>query len=560
MQVKINQLPPKMTNKDWVGVDLEMFDMNPNQLHRPTNGNFALLSIAHKDDVYLFDNVAYVASALERINDSWWIMQNAKFDITHLRRWTDIPPREKLWDTMLVDKILWGGYYDTFALDDLVRRNLCMHMDKTLQKSFSGSKLSAEQLEYSAKDAWILSKIVDQQKKHIKSKDFKIWNEIDRPAMFAFMDFIGFAIDLTAWERLAIKNKNQQTFIDSNLPINPRSSKQVSEFLQRYGYDVKSTSKEVLEKLYSKIGSEGEAGKVILGVLDSRMYGKRASTYGLDFLSDFIEYENDIPIIVANYSTIGAGTGRTSSDSPNMQNIPSRETKDFRECFVARPGHKLIVIDYSQQEILIAAYISEDERLINICNSGKDIYILMAKEMFGKDIDKQDPLRAAVKAIVLGLNYGMSEYGLARRLNVSVDEAKKLISLMMRKFPRLHRWMELQQSKKNFVETVAGRKFWLNPYTNKSDRNALNSPVQGSAGDCMKKSLVNLHAEWHNIAPIRFGAVGYVHDELVLDVPSEWVNTIALFAEETLVNTANTMFPGMKFRAEVAIGDNWACK
>lgn len=555
------QIPPKLMPQDWVGVDIEIFDMNQKQMHRPITGNFALLSIAHGDDVYILDKTEQISPALEQIKDAWWIIQNAKFDLTHLRRWANVPPRERVWDTMLIERILFGGYYDTFSLADLVRRHLFTHMEKELQKSFTGSEISAEQIQYSAMDAWVLPKIAEQQKRYMDKNSWHIWHDIDRPAMFAFMDFQGFGIDVEKWKNLAIRNKAMQVAIDAELPVNPRSPKQVKEFLSANGFKrLKNSQADTLEENYLKYPNS-IAAKVARNILESRMYGRRASTYGMNFIDDYLEYEEEFPFIYCNYWVIGAETGRTSADHPNMQNIIVNDTKEFRECFIPRPKHKLLIADYSAQEVFIAAYVSQDKHLIDICNSDKDIYCMMAKMMYNIDITKKDPLRARMKTIVLGTNYGMSSHGLARDEGISVDEAEEVLFKFFKTFPGMRAWMSRQEKATKYVTTVAGRKCWLNPYKEQSSRNALNGPMQGGAADCTKMALGNLHAKWKDyVCEHPFPVVGYIHDELILDVPEDITEEVKEITQSILVKTANDMFTGMNFRAEMKIVDNWAQK
>jgi DNA polymerase-1 len=530
-------------------------------MHRPITGNFALLSIAHGDDVYILDKTEQISPALEQIKDAWWIIQNAKFDLTHLRRWANVPPRERVWDTMLIERILFGGYYDTFSLADLVRRHLFTHMEKELQKSFTGSEISAEQIQYSAMDAWVLPKIAEQQKRYMDKNSWHIWHDIDRPAMFAFMDFQGFGIDVEKWKDLARRNKARQETIDAELPVNPRSPKQVKEFLSANGFKrLKNSQADTLEENYLKYPNS-IAAKVARNILESRMYGRRASTYGMDFIDDYLEYEGDFPYIYCNYWVTGAETGRTSADHPNMQNILVKDTKEFRECFIPRPGRKLLIADYSAQEVFIAAYVSQDKNMIDICNSDEDIYCMMAKMMYNIDITKKDPLRARMKAVVLGTNYGMSSRGLARNEGISVDEAEEVLFKFFKTFPGMRAWMSRQEKATKYVTTVAGRKCWLNPHKEQSSRNALNGPMQGGAADCTKMALGNLHYYWsYAYANTPFPMVGYIHDELVADVPEDDVPEWKENMETIMIKTANDMFTGMNFRADVKIADNWAQK
>jgi len=307
---------------------------------------------------------------------------------------------------------------------------------------------------------------------------------------------------------------------------------------------------------------DAEATKFAQMILDSRMYGKRASTYGMDFIDDFLEYDNEVPNIYADYWVIGAETGRTSCSDPNMQNIPARETKEFRKCFIARPNHKLVIADYSAQEVFVAAYHSQDKALIGICNSGNDVYVESARLILGKTITKQDPLRNEMKPLVLGSNYGMSKYGVAKKLGCSVEEAEEVIEKRIKAFPRLEEYLLTQSHIRNKVKTAAGRTIHLNHYSNQAQRNALNGPVQGGAADCMKKSLANMHQaymDYHNGLG-KFPVVGYFHDELVSDVPKDVAPETKEIVQTTMIETANRMFPGLTFRADVSIGNDWSEK
>ena len=563
MNIIINEIPPE-THGQWIGIDLEISGMNEKQLHRPTSGKFALMSIAIGENVYVINEEKNIMPAMSRISDNWHIFHHAKFDITHLRRWTNYPPRNKVWDTMLIERILFGGYYDSVALNDLTRRYLFTHMKKELQKSFVGSEITSEQIHYAALDAYVLPKIVEEQKKLMNRNDFNVWMEIDRPAMFAFMDFQGFVINVDAWKDLAIRNKIRKEQAENELPFNPNSNGikgQAVKFYRDNGFpNINNNQEETLEKFIEKY-PDTLAAEMAQKVLVCKKYGTRLSKYGLHFIEDFLEKdETGNDMIYADYWVTGAETGRTSCSDPNMQNIPVRDTKEFRECFIARPNHKLLIADYSAQEPFISAYLSQDPALLDVCNSGKDIYILMAKLMYGVDITKQDPMRARMKAVVLGGNYGQSVQGLARKEGISIAEAEEVIAKRRKAFPRYDEYMRVQAKSRNKVKTVAGRTIHLNHYSGQAERNALNAPIQGSAGDCMKKALGNIHKNWVNNFPILFDVVGYIHDELILDVPIGWEIPVRDYVQKIMVDTADAMFPGLHFKADVSIGDTWADK
>ena len=312
MNIITDRLPPE-THNQWIGIDIEMFNMNDKQLHRPTSGDFALMSIAIGEDVYMIDDKSNISLALNNIEDNWWIFQNAKFDLVQLRRWAGIPPRNRLWDTMLMERVLFGGYYDTFYLSRSYSQTFEYPSGKRRSPtSFTGSGVSSEQLFYSAMDAYVLPKIVEAQKKHATKDDFNVWMNIDLPAMWAFMDFRGFAIDKEKWEELALRNKQRQEFIDRQLPINPRSSKQVVDYLRTHGFkNVSNSAAGTIETLLERY-PDADGAEVAKKVLESRTYGKRASTYGMKFIENYLEEDEGIDTIYACYWVTGAETGRTS--------------------------------------------------------------------------------------------------------------------------------------------------------------------------------------------------------------------------------------------------------
>jgi DNA polymerase I-like protein with 3'-5' exonuclease and polymerase domains len=449
-----------------------MWGLNPKQLHRPTSGEFACLSIATEPDtVYVIEDKLQIPMAFSNLHNTVSVYHHAKFDITHLRRWANIPPTKKLWDTTLIERIMWGGYYDFFALEHLARRYLDIKMDKSLQKSFEEPKpfLSDEQIEYAALDASITLQICEAQRKTMRKEDFNIWAEVDRPALWAYLDFMGFAIDIAGWKALADKNLKYAIEIEETLDYNPRSPKQVKEYLTKMGFKgLPNTQEKTLRAFISKYpdvdaSAVANASAVAKDQLEYKKFQKRYSTYGMNFIEHYLErdIQFDTDMIYCDYRTIGAETGRTASAKPNMQNIPKKDTKDYRKCFIARPDNVLTIADYSAQEPSILAYLSQDELLIDIINSGKDIYIEVSKlsKLFsGLPRDK-------MKSVVLGTDYGMSKFGLSRELGCSLDEADRLLKEYFHIFSGVATWTIKQEKKKDYVETVLGRRIWLNRYS-----------------------------------------------------------------------------------------------
>jgi DNA polymerase-1 len=534
-------LPPQQEPNAWIGLDIEMFGLNPKQLHRPISGEFACLSIAVKpDEVYVVTDKLEIPIALGRLNDTVSVYQNAPFDITHLRRWASISPTKKLWDTMYIERILYGGYYNSFGLDNLARRHLDIKMDKSLQKSFEdATELSDEQIEYSALDASITLQVSQAQRKVMRKKDFNIWAKVDRPALWAYLDFMGFAINVAGWKELADKYLDLATKIEETFDYNPRSPKQVKEKLISTGFKGLPNTQEKTLKAFISKHPDTDASEIADNQLAYKKFQKRHSTYGMNFIEHYVENDIrfDCNMIHCHYWITGAETGRTSSSDPNMQNIPSRDTKEYRQCFIARPGNVLIIADYSAQEPSILAYMSQDKMLINIINSGKDIYLETQK---------------------LGTDYGMSKYGLARELGCSLAEAERILREYFHIFSGVASWVIKQQKRKDYVETVLGRRIWLNRYSGQCERNAVNAPVQGTAADINKMATARIHQNWKY--PYPFAVVETTHDEIGLDVPKQHAKKIARFVKHHMVSVAEEVCPGIKARVDINIGDNWGSK
>jgi len=377
--------------------------------------------------------------------------------------------------------------------------------------------------------------------------------------MWAVLDFRGFRLDVEGWKSLAEDNKFHSKRLEEMLDFNPRSSQQVVAKLKTRGFKgIESSGADVLEKFIKKYPNT-EAAEQSEIILECREYSTFASRYGKRWLDDYLEFFPDGTYgFVADYFIIGAETGRMAVRNPPLMQIPSRGTKIFREKFIARPNCKLVISDWSQQEVVILAYVTQDKALMDICNSTKDIYITMAKIMYNKDIEKSDPLRARMKTVVLGIDYGMTEYGLADKEGISKKEAAEVIYLFRQKFPKVADYLDKMEREKTIVHTVSGRKYWLNPYSTQCYRNALNSPIQGTAADMMKKAVSEIHRNWK--WDFEFGIVNVIHDEIVLDVPEESAEEVRLFVQETMVRVANEICVGMHFKADACVADNWSQK
>lgn len=565
----IDEVPPLALPSDRCAIDSEWFGMDKKKMHRPITGRFASLQVTYDGNtVYVCTKEELVPEYFKAIEPAIWIMHNAFFDTVQLRRLADIQPRTRIFDTMLVEQIMYGGYYNgTFGLKDLTRRYLGEVLKKDTREDFNkDQELTQETIQYGALDAVATFGVYWEQKKVLDERSEWIWRHVEKPFLWVMLNMKGFMIAADKWNLVADMAKSDADKIKSEYDFNIASPKQLKEKFAQMGVELESTGEKALTPLV-------KSNKMAQDTLNYRKSAKRASTYGRKVTEEVLEPDGRL---WAQYNQMGAETGRTSAS--RIQQIPKE--KQYRECFIANEGCKLVIADWSAQEPRIMAYLSQDRKLIEIFNTpGVDLYIQVAKEILGKTITKSSNERKDMKAIILGLNYGMSKYGLANKLQEnfieyqgsSLDESDEkwgwskddwleyavyLIDIFFDAFPGVAAYIAHQKKAKEYVQTIYGRKIWLNHYDQQWERNAMNAPIQGSAGDAMKLAGVEVQALFGNRQVI----VGFIHDEIILEVPEEEAQDAYNKLEKAMISVAETMHPGIPAAIEITIADNWGEK
>jgi len=347
--------------------------------------------------------------------------------------------------------------------------------------------------------------------------------------------------------------------------FNLSSPKQIGEiFFTKLGLPVvkktatgaPSTDEEVLEKL-------AEDFPLPAKILEHRGLAKLKGTY-TDKLAQLALPRTGR--VHTHYAQAVAVTGRLSSNDPNLQNIPIRtpEGRRVREAFVAPAGSVIASADYSQIELRIMAHISGDAALLRAFTDGLDVHRATAAEVFGVALDQvSTEQRRYAKVINFGLIYGMSAYGLARNLGIDNTAAKNYITRYFERYPGVKAYMDntrLEAKSKGYVETVFGRRLYLpeinspnGPRKAGAERAAINAPMQGTAADLIKLSMVKvqqvLDAEQRATKMIM-----QVHDELVFEVPDHEVDWLRLEIPRLMAGVAELKVPLL---AEVGFGPNW---
>ena len=318
-----------------------------------------------------------------------------------------------------------------------------------------------------------------------------------------------------------------------------------------------ATNEQVLSSLAPK-------HPIVANILEYRQLTKLKSTY-IDALPHSID-----PVsgrVHTNYGQVQTSSGRLSSNDPNLQNIPvrSKQGREIRKAFIARPGWKLLSADYSQIELRILAALTEDEGLLTAFREGRDIHAATAAKIFDVELDAVTrEQRSTAKMVNFGIPYGISAFGLAQRLGtVSRTEAQEIINNYFAQFPGIPGYMSrMQDSAKahGYVETITGRRRTLRDINSSNgtiraaaERNAINTPIQGTAADMIKIAMVNVQNAL-TAKQLNTRMLLQVHDELIFDLDPAEETTVRELVTEGMKNALDLKCP---IEIDIGIGDNW---
>ena len=427
---------------------------------------------------------------------------------------------------------------------------------------------------YAAEDADITLRLHHAMLPHINTDGLRfVYEKIEVPTSVVLqkIERNGVRIDperLNAQSHeigLRLLELEKQAYEIAEQPFNLNSPKQIGEiFFEKLQLPVvkktpsgsPSTDEEVLQKL----AEDYPLPKVLL---EYRGLSKLKSTY-TDKLPRMVN--PDTGRVHTNYAQAVAITGRLASNDPNLQNIPIRtaEGRRIREAFVAPEGRVIVSADYSQIELRIMAHLSEDANMLRAFAEGMDIHRATAAEVFGvKPEEVASEQRRYAKVINFGLIYGMSAFGLAGNLGIERSAAQSYIEKYFQRFAGVRQFMDdtkMTAKSKGYVETVFGRRLWLTeinspngPRRAGAERAAINAPMQGTAADLIKLSMIAVQG-WLEQDRMGTKMIMQVHDELVLEVPDAELDTVRVRLPELMAGVAQLKVPLI---AEVGVGKNW---
>ena len=513
------------------------------------------------------------------------IGQNIKFDFIVLyKQGIEMNSME---DTMLMSYVLDAGKnrhnmdilseihlsHKTISFKDLVGSG---------KKQINFSEVEINQaMEYAAEDADITYRLYKIFTKNLNNEKLtNIYEIFEKPLIkiLAFMEIHGVKIDNKFLKDLSkkfekkISNLEKKIFKISKKNFNIASTKQLGEImynelkiasLKKTKKGSFATSASVLEDLAFK---GHELPKLIL---DWRQVSKLKNTYS-DSLPEHINPNTNR--VHTSFLLAATTTGRLASSDPNLQNIPikSEDGKDIRKAFIAERGHTLVSADYNQIEMRILADLADVKELKKAFKNNEDIHTLTASQVFNLDIKKVDQnIRRKAKAINFGIIYGISQYGLAKQIMVSINEAEEFLTSYFLKFPEIKEYMNSTIKfcrKSGYVNNIFGRRTHINGINDKNynvrnfqERAAINAPIQGSASEIMRLAMIRLVKRFKSLKDVKSKILLQIHDELIFEVPNTEIKEICNAVKEEMISVVKSDLHAFSIPLTVDInsGDNW---
>ncbi|WP_019415944.1 DNA polymerase I [Paenisporosarcina sp. TG20] len=455
------------------------------------------------------------------------------------------------------------GYSDVFTNEHVY--------GKGAKKSVPVDAELAEHVVRKAMAVWNLRSVMDDKLK--ENEQYELYQDLELPlaTILGKMESDGVKVDrqtlVDIGEDLAGKltEIEQKIYHAAGEKFNINSPKQLGIILfeklglppqkkTKTGY---STAADVLEKLEGK-------HEVISHILLFRQLGKLQSTYIEGLLK---EIHKDDEKIHTRYQQSLTQTGRLSSTNPNLQNIPIRleEGRKIRKAFVpSQPGWVLFAADYSQIELRVLAHMSDDEELIHAFQNDLDIHTKTAMDVFHVEADAvTSDMRRAAKAVNFGIVYGISDYGLSQNLSITRKEAAEFIDRYLKSFPGVKGYMDdiVQDAKqKGYVTTILNRRRYLPDITSSNfnlksfaERTAMNTPIQGSAADIIKKAMIDM-AKRLETENLQTKMLLQVHDELIFEAPPEEIAILEKIVPEVMEHAIELKVP---LKVDFAYGATW---
>lgn len=428
-------------------------------------------------------------------------------------------------------------------------------------------------VDYAAEDADITLRLYNVLKPRlIKEKKVFIYEGIDRPliSILEAMESEGILVDKKLLLELSqdfdkkLKTIEQEVYKLAGEEFNLGSPKQIGEILHvKLGLKGKKTATGAFQTGADVLEQLAGEHELPAKILEWRGFAKLKSTY----TDSLLELTDKFGRVHTSFNQTYVNTGRLSSSNPNLQNIPIRteEGRKIRSAFVAKSGCKILAADYSQVELRLMANVADVKGLKEAFANGIDVHTATAAKVFGvKNEEVTKNMRRDAKVINFGIIYGISQFGLAKQLGTSADEAKKYIDNYFKELPEIRKYMEntINFAKKyGYVLTPMGRKISINGINdqnkrlaNFAERAAINAPIQGGAADIVKLAMNAVSRELKE-GNYKTKMLLQVHDELVFEVPEEEIEKVSAMVKEKMETIVDYEIP---LTADLDTANNWS--
>ncbi len=507
------------------------------------------------------------------------IGQNIKYDMMVLANY-GIHLEGKMFDTMIAHYIIAPELrHNMDYLAEVYLKYQTIHIDTLIgsgKKQRSMHELDPKEVyEYAAEDADVTLKLKNILEKELLEKGlWKLFNEVEMPLVpvLARMEMNGVRIDEASLSETSRVFTERMESIEREIhevageELNISSPKQVGELLfDKLKIDAKPKKTKTGQYVTDEATLLALKSKhpVVEKILDYRGYKKLLSTY-IDALPQLVNPRTGH--IHTSYNQAVTATGRLSSSSPNLQNIPIRDEngKEVRKAFIPDQGELFFSADYSQIELRLMAHLSQDHNMVEDFNSGHDIHQATAAKIFKVDIkDVTSDMRRKAKTANFGIIYGISAFGLAERMEVSRSEAKQLIDDYFATYPGVKAYMDQSIEKARelgYTETLLGRRCQLPDINSRNavvrgyaERNAINAPIQGTAADIIKVAMIRIDKRMREEG-LRSKMILQVHDELNFSVVPEEKEMLQALVINEMQNAIQLSVP---LFADCGWGTNW---
>jgi DNA polymerase-1 len=557
---QLERVLPAILEAETLGIDSETTGLDP------LVDRVRLLQIATPDQVFMIDSFTCPLEVLSPMfhGDRWLVFHNAKFDIQMLTQYGLPWPTARLLDTQLSAQVLGAGKgapaKGTYSLERLTEHYLNQALDKSLQGSdWTLPELSREQLAYAAKDAFLLHPLAAALVPILRQDSLLETATLESACTvpFAAMELAGLPIDVQAWEALAAQQEKRAIDLRDELyalareAINWNSWQQILPVLHDRGIAVDSTSEDALIPFITD--------DVVMRLLEYRKASKAVGTYGMKWL-DHVHPKTGR--VHSDFFQLGTGVGRSSSHSPNVQNLPRGAT--YRQCIRVYDPRCLIKADYSMLHLRIASVMAPDTAMQEAFRNGEDLHRKTAAGLLHKALEQMTPGdRQLAKALNFGLIYSMGARRLQKQaytdygVRLTEEEAMAHKAAWFRLYPGIGKWHSREQyaiSADRLTETRSYHGRRRTGITYLPDR--LSSPVLGTEADGMKAAMVTLFKD-RKAFPSAV-VVNCIHDELLIECDREEAEDVKLWVKRHM---EDGMQEAVKHKTstpvEVHIGQSW---